>query len=394
MIFDKLFKNSKGEYVNVMDILLEKNELENYIYTLADAHAIDLIAKTIAKCEIQTFELKNKKIEETKSDLYWTLNLQPNYNENGTSFMYKLATKLLIDGTALVLINETTKTNLLYVADEYNASDDILYGKTFDNISILDAEGNSFPVEKTYNQNNSIYYSLKNTNLTKASENFKTNSTKILKTVQNKFIKANAEKWKLKFPGSQPTMLDPQTKKPIDYNEYKEKLTEGLFNEDEAVVLLSETFDLINLNQEGKEKSLSDFEIIVDKISNAVAQKWNIPLDIFKGNKTEKSTGNSDFITFAVDVYFELIEDGLNIGLVGKKDYLKGEYVKFNRTNITHKDVLDCGTGIDKLTANRFSRNEINKLLKLPEIDEDWANEHNITKNYGKAEGGAKDDGE
>lgn len=94
-----------------------------------------------------------------------------------------------------------------------------------------------------------------------------------------------------------------------------------------------------------------------------------------------------------MDPYFEIIEDGFNIGLVGKEDFLKGEYVAFNRTNITHKDVLDCGTGIDKLTANRFSRNEINKLLKLPIIDEPWANEHNITKNYGNVGGGEKEDG-
>lgn len=392
-MFNKMFKNSEGELVNIIDVLFGKNNVENYIYTLAEAHAIDLIAKTIAKCEIQTFELKDKKIKENKGDLYWTLNLQPNYNENGTSFMYKLATKLLLKGATLVLVNNKSKTNLLYVADEYNASNDILYGKTFNNISISDAEGNSFPVRKTYNQNNSIYFSLKNTNLVKASENFKTNTTKILKAVQKSFIRSNTDRWRLKFPGGQPTMIDPETKQTIKYDKYKEKITEGLFSEEEAVVLLSEMFDLMNLNKDINRTDLTDFETIFNRINNTVAQKWNIPLDIFCGNKTEKSTGNGDFITFAVDVYFELIEDGLNVGLVGKDDYLKGEYVKFNRTNITHKDVLDCGTGIDKLTANRFSRNEINKLLKLPQIDEDWADEHSITKNYGKAEGGVEENG-
>lgn len=393
MIFDKMFKNSEGEYIDIIDVLFGKNNIENYIYTLAEAHAIDLIARTIAKCEIQTYELKDKKIKENKSDLYWTLNLQPNYNEKGTDFMYKLVTRLLSKGTALVLINNKAKTNLLYVADEYNASNDILNGKTFYDITISDAEGNSFSLKKTYNQNNSIYYSLKNTNLTKASENFKSNANKILKAVQKSFIRSNTDRWRLKFPGNQPTMIDPKTKQTIGYDKYKEKITEGLFSEEEAVVLLSEMFDLINLNKDINKSNLADFEIIFNKTSNTVAQKWDIPLDIFCGNKTEKSTGNSDFITFAVDIYFELIEDGLNVGLVGKEDYLKGEYVKFNRTNITHKDVLDCGTGIDKLTANRFSRNEINKLLKLPHIDEKWADEHALTKNYENTEGGAKGDG-
>lgn len=393
MILDKMFKNSSGEFVNIVDVLFGKNNTQNYIYTLAEAHAIDLIAKTIAKCEIQTFEMKNKKIEEAKQDLYWTLNLQPNNNENGTTFMYKLVTKLLTDKTALVLINKTQKTNLLYVADKYEVTNEILRGKNFKNIDISDNEGNSLRLNKAYNSNNSIYYSLKNTELITASENFKTNIGKILKATQSSFIKANTSKWRLKNPGGQPTMIDAETKKEISYDDYKKKITEGLISEEEAIVMLSEQFDLINLNQDNK-KELTDFETLFVRTGSAVAQKWNIPLDVFFGNRTEKSTGNNDFITFAVDPYFEIIEDGLNVSLVGKDDYLKGEYIKFNRTNITHKDVLDCGTGIDKLTANRFSRNEINKLLKLPQIDEEWANEHNLTKNYGNViEGGEKENG-
>ena len=151
-------------------------------------------------------------------------------------------------------------------------------------------------------------------------------------------------------------------------------------------------FDLVNLNKDNK-KDLTDYEKIVVRIGNVVAQKWNIPLDIFYGSKTEKSTGTNDFITFAVDPYFELIEDGFNSGLVGKESYKKGEYIKINRQNITHRDVLESGTGIDKLTGNRFSRNELNEFLGLPQIDEDWANEHSLTKNYANVEGGAEDNG-
>ena len=392
MVLDKIFKNSKGEFISVVDALFNKSDVEDYIYTLAEAHAIDLIAKTIAKCEIQTFELKNKKIEETKQDLYWLLNLQPNPNENGTMFMYKLVRKLLTDGTVLVLINKLQKTNLLYVADKYQPTNEILKGKTFSNIDVSDNEGNSLKLTKTYNSNNSIYYSLANTDLVKASESFRDNTSKIVKAIQKGFIRANIDRWQIKFPGEQPTMIDPKTNKAISYDEYKEKLVEGLLSEEDAIVLLAQMFELINLNKDNK-KDLTDFEKSFIRINSSVAQKWNIPLDVFFGNRTEKSTGNSDFITFAVDPYFEIIEDGFNVSLVGKDDFLKGEYVQFNRTNIVHKDVLDCGTGIDKLTANRFSRNEINKLLKLPIIDEAWANEHALTKNYENTKGGAEEDG-
>lgn len=382
-----------GEYI--FDILFGSNKKTDYIYTLAEAHAIDLIAKTISKCELQVFEQnkESKKIEESKNDTYWRLNLQPNYNENGTMFLYKLATKLLTEQKALIIINKDfNNSKLLYIADDFNASSSILYGKIFSDVVISDNDGNTIPLLKKYNSEDSIYYSLKNSNLVTAKESFKSNSAKLLKTISKNFIQSNTPKWRLKQPGGQPTMIDAETKQPISYEDYKKKITEGLFSEDEAIVMLSEIFDLINLNKDNKQ-NLTDYKDEVEQIGNTVARIWNIPLDIFYGGKTEKSTGNNDFITFAVAPYFELLEDGFNISLVGKKDYLKGEYIKFNRTNLNHRDIIDSANGIDKLTADGFSRNEINMLLGLPRIDEPWADEHNLTKNYANVKGGAKENG-
>lgn len=389
MILDKIFKNSNGEYINIFDVIFGKGNIENYIYTLAEAHAIDLIARTIAKCEIQTFEMKDGKIQENRGDLYWTLNVQPNFIETGTKFIYKLVTKLLTDKTALVLINQTTRRNFLYVADSYNTDNMIFKGKTFSNITIEDDEGNSINVNKTYNSENTIYYSLKNSKLKTASESFKINTAKLLKASQKSFIKANTPKWRLKSPGQQPTLIDAETKKPISREAYKEKITEGLMSDEEAIVLLSECFDLENLNQNNN-KNLTDFENVFKKISDTVAQNWNIPLDIFYASKTEKSTGTDDFVTMALDVYFELLEDGFNTSLVGKDDFLKGEYIKFNRLNINHRDLIDKASGWDKLISNGFSFNQLSKFLGLPTIDEDWANEHYITKNYANVKGGAE----
>ena len=280
---------------------------------------------------------------------------------------------------------------VLYVADDFNANSKILVGKTFTNVKISDNEGNSVILNKLYNSENSIYYSISDDELITAGESFKKNTNKILNAVQKAFVQSNIPKWRLKFPGGQPTMIDPETKKTIAYDEYKKKITDGIFNDEESIVLLSEMFDLINLNKDSN-KNLTDFTNTVKQIGDTVAQKWNIPLDIFYGNKTEKSTGTNDFITFGVDFYFEILEDGFNTSLVGKESYLKGEYAMFNRFSIQHKDIFENANGIDKLIGDGFSRNEINKFLKLPKIDEDWADEHNLTKNYGKMEGGVENE--
>lgn len=393
-MFEKFFKfrDEKGEEVSIFDVILGGHSTNDYIYTMAEAKAINLIAKTIAKTEIQVYAKKNnKKIEKVKDDLYWRLNIQPNHNENGTAFAYKLATKLLVDKRALVIINKTNKgSKLLYVADTFKVSKDILYSKRFYDITLSDDEGNKMDVRNIYNTENAIYFSIKNKSLKTATESYKINSSKILSTIQKKYIKSNVMKWKLKKPGGQPTLQDAETGKTISHEDYKKKITEGLISEEDAIIMLSEAFDLMNLNKENSQ-SLADYKDMIKIIGDSVANRYDIPLDIFYGTKTEKSTGTNDFITFAVDPYYEILEDGFNIGFIGKESYLKGEMVKYNRHCIQHKDILESASGIDKLRGDGFSRNEVNDFIGLPRIDEKWADKHYITKNYGTVEGGEED---
>lgn len=390
MLFSK--KNEKGEYV--LSVLFGEKDKTNFVYTIAEAHAIDLIAKTISKCKLQIFSKnpKSKKIEETRDEIHWALNIQPNHYENGTSFMYRLVTQLLTRKKALVLINKDIRGDpLLYVADDYIANNSILYGKIFTDVSISDNEGNSIKMVKPYDSTNSIYYNIYDDNLRTASNNFKTNAAKILNTAIKSYKTSNTPKWRIKNSGLQPTLKDIETGEEIDYKTYINKISDGLLSDDEAVFMLAEIFDLINVNKDINSKDISDLEKQITQITDTVARNWNIPLDIFYGSKTEKSTGTNDFITFAVAPYFNIIEDGLNIGLVGKQDYLEGEYIQFNKYNITHKDIIDSASGIDKLFADGFSRNEINKLLGLPKINEEWADKHYVTKNYANVEGGVND---
>ena len=96
-----LFKNKeveekdKSSYEAFIEFILGKDGEVNYLYDVAEAHAIDIIARTIAGCELQVFENNEKIVKEVKNNLYWSLNVSPNENENGTSFLYKLMVKLL-----------------------------------------------------------------------------------------------------------------------------------------------------------------------------------------------------------------------------------------------------------------------------------------------------------
>ena len=213
---------------------------------------------------------------------------------------------------------------------------------------------------------------------------------KILKISENAYKSANVNKWRLKNQGAQPTLRDAETGEEISYKDYIEKITEGLLDEDESILLLSEVFDLFLLNKD-KNKDLTDRTAIVKEIGDKQAMAYNIPLDVFYGTKTEKSNGNNDLITFGCEPCMKTIEDTINGGLIEEKDYLKGERVTFNRFCMQHLDITTLGTSLDKLTAIGFSFNQICRMLNLPEVDEDWANEHHVTKNYADVKGGVID---
>ena len=150
---------------------------------------------------------------------------------------------------------------------------------------------------------------------------------------------------------------------------------------------MSQYFELENLNCE-KVQTSEDYRNLLKKWSDDVAMAFNIPLDVFYGSKTDKSTGTNDFITFAINPIIAMIEDNLNAKLISKENYLKGEKFVINKLNIKHFDIFDVSGPIDKLSANGFSHNDNRSFLGLPTVDEDWADEHRFTKNYSELKGG------
>lgn len=389
-------KKTLDEWV---DVIKKTFTEENYITAICEAHAIDIISRTIASTELQVYryDTKNKKTEEKKDQVYYRLNVKPNVNENGTNLKNKLVIQLLTKGKALIVFEK--KRNLpvhyMFLAKTYECSNDVVDGKIFKNVVIEDEEGNSHEFKREFkiDKGECLYFTYNNKKVTTSMENFKKAASKILNITDKSYKASNVNKWRLKNPGGQPTMIDAETNKEISYKDYKEKITEGLLDEDESIILLSAAFDLYLLNKD-KSKDLSDHEKQVKEIGDKTAMMYDIPLDVYYGNKNEKSNGNNDLITFACNPIMKSIENTLDGGLIDEQDFIKGEQIRFNRFCMQHLDITSLGTSLDKLTSIGFSFNQICRMLNLPEVDEDWANEHHVTKNYADVKGGAKEDGE
>lgn len=395
--------------MKILDMLFAKSDrsqLENYIETLfmakqkqlqikrhAIEHAIDLIAKTISKSEIQIYRMKKGKIsKDDNSKEYYTLNVQPNPNKEATSFFYEVIKKYLDDGEALIVELDGG----LYLADTFQVSTSVLLPKVYYNVQISDDHGNSIFLRKTFTSEDVIYLNLKSSKIKETLDSYYEELGNLIGIASSHYKLNNLSKFRLKIPGGQPKLKDPITEKELTYDDYKQKITRGLFDEQDAIILLSDTFGLEKIDF-GSGTSSDEWSKLEKKWSDKVAMTFNIPLDIFYGNKTDKSTSTNDFITFGILPHLQIIEDGLNAKIIGESNYLKGERIRINRLNMKHFDILESAVNMDKLFSNGYSHNEINEFIGIPRVDAAWADKHYITKNYENVdlalEGGDENEG-
>lgn len=106
-------------------------------------------------------------------------------------------------------------------------------------------------------------------------------------------------------------------------------------------------------------------------------------MNICNGDVADTSKAVDDFLAFCLDSIVELIQNEINGKHYTEDEYLKGTYMKINTQAIKHIDALDMANSVDKLISSGvYSINNILRILGEEEIDEEWANEHYITKNY------------
>ena len=374
-----VFKGEQG----FIDVSFKEKTIQLSAKGKAINHAIDMIASSISKCEIQNYKFNNKlkNIEAIKDEIYYKLNLKPNDNESGTEFFYRLVYDLLFYEEILIV----EIGHSLYISTNWQSNKTILHQKVYSHVEIVDEEDNTITLEKTFLSSEVIHLSIKNRKITNCLDSFFADFGDLLDVATSQFTNGNASKWRLMSPGQQVRYKDATTGKEVSYEEYISKLTSGLFGKEDKVILLAETVKLENLNS-NHEVSSEKILKLIETAENEVAKSFNIPLDMFHGNKTDKSASSKDYFTFAVFPIMQIIEDALNRTLISKEDYLKGSCLVFNRFNMEYIDILDSASGIDKLFSDGFSHNEICGFLNVPRLNEPWADRHFITKNYDLAE--------
>lgn len=371
-----LFKKS-NDVQAFIDYIINQNEIQLSVKYRAIDKAIDLLSRTLALTTLDTYKKKNNKIQEVKEDLFYKLNIKPNNNEYAYNFWYKCWNKFFYEKEVLLF----SLNNKLYVADDFDVNDNVIVEKIYSNIKLETENGIYFELEQTFNATEVIHIKLTNQKTLDFLENFYNDLGNLILVSNEYYRDSNIIKWILGTPGNQVPLKDAKTGNDISYETYKEKLAGSLLANKKSILMLSKHFSLDKIQSE-KNVTSEDYRNLIKSWEESVADSFLIPRDIYFGNKTDKSSSDNDYLTYAIKPYLSLLEDGLNAIVIKKDDYLKGERIKADIHSIKVHDIITNANSLDKLYSDGFSHNDVRKFVDLVEIDEDWANEHRITKNY------------
>ena len=343
-----------------------------YIREMAFWSATNLIANAISKCEFKTY-FKGK---EVKKQEYYLWNIEPNKNQNSSAFLHKLIAQLYRHNECLVI----EQNGQLIVADSFTKKESALYEDVFSQVTVKD-----FTFNKSFKQSEVLYFKLSEVDMRKMVNGLYESYAKLITYSMNAYQKSKGVKGVFKY-GTLPIAGTPERE--VFDKLINEKISKWLNSDNAALPLGNGQEWKENEKRTYSSEGTRDIKAMIDDIYDFTARSVGIPPVLLKGDLA--NVGDevvNQLLTFAIDPLTDMLQEEINRKRSGYLAFSQGTYVEIDTKAIKHIDLLSVSTAIDKLIASgAFCINDIRKLVGEQIIDEPWAWQHWITKNYSSVE--------
>ncbi len=348
--------------------------VELFMQKLAFGTAIRKIAAAVSAVEWETIR-KGKKVQTLE---YWSWNYSPNPNQTREEFFTDLINTLYSKQEALVV---QTRQGYRYVADGFTKTE-YLAGDIYTNIT---AHNDSIP--GVFRADDVLHFGIEGEKIKALLMMISANEGKLIKSAQLNYLKSQGTRGILDiddFAEAQP-----------DFEETYEELVQEKFknyvSNANAVLPMYKGYNFRETETKGGSTKSElagsrDIRNMLDDIVDFTAQAFGMPVSILTG----KNITTADFQTFMTQIAQPLIvkiANEINRKLYGQKLVKSGTYITPNMAGIKYIDVFDVATSVDKLiSSGAFCVNDIRARLGMDIIDEPWAWQHWMTKNYAPTE--------
>ncbi len=356
---------------------------ELFFREIAFWSATNLISNAIAKCEFKTYV--NGK--ETKNQEHYLWNIEPNKNQNANVFIKKLISMLYQNNECLVV----EQNGQLLVADSFDHKEYALFDDVFSNVTVGD-----FTFGRSFYQSEVLFFKLQHCNMRTLVNGLYQTYSKLISYSMTAYQRSRGVKGIFKYKTLPPGGSEQREAFDALVNDQIKKWLTG----DNAALPLGEGQDWKELEHKTyNNESTRDIRAQIDDISDFTAKGFGIHPAMLRGDIQDIEAAFTYTMTFGVDPLVDNLQAEINRKRNGYAGMSRGTYLKIDTKQIKHVDLLSIANPIDKLIGSgTFCVNDIRKLLGEDMINEPWAFQHFITKNYvpfeealsGTKEGGEK----
>ena len=368
----KNFLTGKEEPVADFSIFFGELSTEYNVRKLAFAKAVGKIARSLAKCEIKTFE----EGEEVKKRDYYRFNFEPNRNQNSSAWMQELIWRLYSKNEALVIEHGEQ----LLIAEVFTKEVKAKYDWTFRDVVV-----DELTFDRPFKMSEVLYFRLNNENVKNLIDGIYTTYAKMMAAASEHASRVGSLRGILNMQGMQAgSEKEKDVAKEMLNNRFS-KMFEGK----NAIVPLPQGFTFQDLTKATEKPAgggggvTRDYRAMIDDIDDMTAAAFGIPAVLLKGQTAGVKEAVDMYLSDCIDPLADLIETEINRRMYGEEQVLKGTRIKIDTSNIKHLELFEMAGSIEKLVGSgTMTINDVRDRLGLKRSDDPIADKHLITKNF------------
>lgn len=361
-------ETEKVASVEITDQQVHEAVTEVCLRELAFWTCVGKIANALTKCEFRTFY----EGKEVFGDEYYLWNYEPNRNQNKAEFLSKAMEKLFRENELLIV--ESYDGQLL-VADAFQVTRNTLYGDTYSDVIVDD-----YQFSQSFRCTDVMHWKLNNKNVNQIIKGLYDAYSKLIDYSAKSYLKSRGNRGTLNISAMAQADKNFSVKLEKLMNEY----FKSFFDSSNAVLPLYEGYDYTDLGSKTYSEGTSrDIKNQYDDIFDFTARGFSMPPSLAKGDVQDTSKAVDEMLTFCMDPLAEMLQQEANRKRSGKTLVLEGTRMAIDTRKAKHIDMFDISGAADKLVSSGiYTVNMLLRAIGEPQINEEWANTHMMTKNY------------
>lgn len=337
---------------------------------LAFFTCVNMIANALGKCEFKTYWGG----KEIKAREYYTWNVEPNPNQNSTAFLHKMVAKLYTENEALIIASEADGIQYLSVADSFTK----LHTYPVQENVYRDVIVGDVSYRKKFYESDVLHLTLNNDDVKKVLDAMYDTYSRMISAAQKAFGYDFGQHWKVHLD-STPQGDESFTK---NFAKMMENQIKPFLQSENAILPEYNGYDFQNMAPQGRGTS-RDIKALYDDIFEFTAKAFNIPKILQSGEVAGMTDVMNWWLTICIDPLCDQLQEEINRKRYGYTEWKRGNYLRIDTSSLIHFDMFAQANNVDKLVSSGvFTVNMILQAAGIPPIDEEWADEHFITKNY------------